>query len=84
MRDSLKFLLILNETSFYTYSQDNGRGLTKVIIARTFLSGCPLGNVLLEVFSIHPTVLLFQGVGTERLGKRQKALIFREICQEFV
>lgn len=36
--------------------------------------GCPLGNALLEVFSIHPAVLPFQGVGTERHGKRLKAL----------
>ncbi len=34
--------------------------------------GCPLENALLEEFSIHPTVLPFQGVGTERYGKRLK------------
>ena len=36
--------------------------------------GCPLGNALLEVFSIHPAVLPFQEAGTEQHGKRLKTL----------
>ena len=39
--------------------------------------GCPLGYALLEVFPIHPAVLPFQGVGTERHGKRLKTLIIK-------
>jgi hypothetical protein len=35
--------------------------------------GCPLEYALLEVFSIHPSVLPFQGAGTEQQGKRLKA-----------
>jgi len=41
--------------------------------------GCPLVNALLEVFSIHPAVLLFQGVGTERHGKRLKTHLVRNL-----
>lgn len=33
--------------------------------------GWSLGYALLEVFPIRPTVLPFQGVGIERLGKRR-------------
>jgi len=48
-------------------------------------TGWPLEYALLEVYSIHPAVLPFQGVGTERQGlkgRKPEGLIFQEICQE--
>jgi len=48
-------------------------------------TGWPLEYALQEVYSIHPAVIPFLGIGTERQGlkgRKPEDLIFQEICQE--